>query len=184
MYFGEENPFEEVIEFQERLKESYKIEFLVFKKESNISRMDTMKNGLKNLTESHGMKGIIMGTRATDPYCSKLTHLCKSNRDSGWGDFTRVIPILDWSYSQIWDFLKENQLYYCDLYEKGYTYLGDKHDTTKNPFLLKTNLNKYERDKIAKHDLESLEEYLPAYYAIENYEGFSRKSNTHDFTDD
>lgn len=33
-------------------------------------------------------------------------------------------PIVDWTMEEVWEFIKENELPYCDLYDKGYTRLG------------------------------------------------------------
>lgn len=33
-------------------------------------------------------------------------------------------PIVDWTTEEVWEFIKENELPYCDLYDKGYTRLG------------------------------------------------------------
>ncbi len=45
------------------------------------------------------------------------------------------MPLLDWTYKDIWDFLEETQVPFCDLYQKGYTYVGNRNDSVVNPLL-------------------------------------------------
>ena len=47
----------------------------------------------------------------------------------------RVFPIIDWDYCNVWEFLRSYNLPYCVLYDKGFTSLGEKHNSQPNPHL-------------------------------------------------
>ena len=63
----------------------------------------------------------------------------------------RVHPIIDWKYSDVWQFLLDYKCKYCELYDKGYTSIGTMDDTVPNPSLL----------------IEPKGTYLPAYMLID-----------------
>lgn len=63
--------------------------------------------------------------------CSKLASLTTSS--GNYPPFMRFNPILDWSYRDVWDFIKACELPYCSLYDHGYTSLGTVMDTIRNP---------------------------------------------------
>lgn len=53
----------------------------------------------------------------------------------------RVNPILYWDYEQVWEFIKTFNIPYCDLYNQGFTYLGNHQNTIPNQKLLTENGN-------------------------------------------
>jgi FAD synthetase len=47
----------------------------------------------------------------------------------------RVLPILFWEYSDVWDYIKKENIPYCPLYKEGYTSIGGRRNTIPNPAL-------------------------------------------------
>ncbi|KAH8433431.1 FAD synthase [Aspergillus melleus] len=109
------------------------------------------------------IKAIFVGTRRTDPHGAKLTHFDRT--DSGWPDFVRVHPVIDWHYAEIWAFIRHLDLKYCPLYDQGYTSLGGTGDTHPNP-MLRVDANKREEEDRQG----SAGQYRPAYELTEDLE--------------
>ena len=93
-----------------------------------------IKVDLEVLIREQNITTVVIGNRRTDPYSEHLLPIQKSSE--GWPDFTRVHPILDWEYSEIWKFIHYFKIKVCTLYEQGYTSLGKMHNTIKNPYLM------------------------------------------------
>lgn len=55
---------------------------------------------------------------------------CPSSRD--YPPFMRVNPILSWSYSEVWTFLRITGVPYCRLYDQGFTSVGSITNTFPN----------------------------------------------------
>ena len=105
------------------------------------------KKEVQKLIEEHKILAIILGNRRTDPWSRDLDPITPSSH--GWPAFQRVFPILDWDYSDVWNFLRKLDMPYLRIYDEGYTSLGEKTNTIKNPYL--------------KRIKNGEEYYLPAY---------------------
>jgi FAD synthetase len=125
------------------------------------------KEEVQKLIDSQHVKAIVMGNRRSDPWSRDLESICHSS--AGWPFFYRVFPILDWSYHDVWSFLKGFELPYCSLYDEGYTSLGETDNSIKNP-----HLRVVDRDE---NGVE-VEKYQPAYLLKdETFERESRKTH-------
>ncbi|KAK4047763.1 3'-phosphoadenosine 5'-phosphosulfate sulfotransferase [Microbotryomycetes sp. JL221] len=154
------SPFPQVEHFVNACTETYNLDLMAVEggmKEALQEYLDKVgRNSMqKNLSTTNGneskqVEAILVGTRRNDPHGAQLTPFDPT--DKGWPNFMRVHPILDWSYKQIWDFLRhpmltigdENQsgdqddvgtIEWCELYDYGYTSLGSTHNTFPNPLL-------------------------------------------------
>lgn len=47
----------------------------------------------------------------------------------------RIHPVIDWHYREIWAFIRSLGVEYCELYDRGYTSLGEVGNTKPNPGL-------------------------------------------------
>ncbi|KAL0940292.1 FAD synthetase [Colletotrichum truncatum] len=100
----------------------------------------SMKQGLEAyLGDRPSVKAIFVGTRRTDPHGEKLTHFDPT--DSGWPEFMRVHPVIDWHYGMSFSSPPHLNIPYCPLYDQGYTSLGGTQDTLPNPQLKKEGEN-------------------------------------------
>lgn len=125
-YVDSEKDFEEVTAFVDRFVNNYDVEMTCVK--------GTIKEGLTEiLKEDNNIQVVMIGARRTDPHYEHMEAFRPTDKD--WPSCMRVHPILDWTYSDVWDFLRLFNIPYCILYDRGYTSLGDKDNTIPNPGL-------------------------------------------------
>eukprot|EP00117_Sycon_ciliatum_P044132 scpid40969/ scgid31877/ FAD synthase; FAD pyrophosphorylase; FMN adenylyltransferase; Flavin adenine dinucleotide synthase; Molybdenum cofactor biosynthesis protein-like region; FAD synthase region len=126
LYIRSNDPFPEVEVFIQESTEKYNLELLTFE--------GSYKDALAWQLKSHPhIKAMLMGTRRTDPYAADLSPFVMTDKD--WPQIMRVNPILDFSYSDVWRFLRDLNVSYCSLYDQGYTSLGGRSTTKPNPAL-------------------------------------------------
>lgn len=132
IYFENELEFKEVRDFVKDSVEICDLDMMAF--DSSFSFVD----GLKAMVDCNDSQmAFVLGTRCDDPNAGSQGTFAPS---SDWmPPFMRVNPIIDWTYGDVWHFLREFNLPYCSLYDVGYTSLGNIHDTIPNPSLLKPN---------------------------------------------
>uniref|UniRef100_G3MTU6 FAD synthase n=1 Tax=Amblyomma maculatum TaxID=34609 RepID=G3MTU6_AMBMU len=74
------------------------------------------------LASKPNIKAFLLGNRSTDPGGEKLKPFTPT--DEGWPPVMRVFPVLDWSYRDVWDFIRDLSIPYCSLYDQGYSSIG------------------------------------------------------------
>lgn len=131
VYFDTTDDFDEVRQFVYDTCDDLAADFVVEKLERDVGFVA----GLSTLVDRARPRTLafVLGTRKGDPNSGEQQAFEPS---SEWmPPFMRVNPILDWSYQDIWAFLRYFQLPYCSLYDRGYTSLGSKSTTLPNPAL-------------------------------------------------
>jgi len=135
--------FPELAEFVELSVTRYGLDLIAVEETDYKKALEVFKNS----EVGKSVDTIFMGTRASDNATSLQV---EQRTDPGWPEFLRFSPILHWSYREVWSFLRDLQIPYCSLYDKGYTSLGAQSKTFVNPKL-----------KVVTPEGETI--YLPAY---------------------
>lgn len=126
VYIISPNPFPAVTSFVNHSAQTYHLSLDRYHK--------PMKEAFASyLAHNPSVRAIFVGTRRTDPHGGSLTHFDPTTDD--WPSFMRIHPVIDWHYRDIWAFIKEVGVEYCELYDMGYTSLGGTEDTHPNPAL-------------------------------------------------
>lgn len=129
-YVKEEETFPEVDSFMVNSVEKYNLALETLP--------GPMKPALASLLEKDKeMQAAFLGVRKGDPGWQYLKDF--SPTDGDWPKVMRINPILSWSYSCVWSFIRQLQLSYPLLYDQGYTSLGSPSNTSPNPALAYTD---------------------------------------------
>ncbi|XP_017047988.2 FAD synthase [Drosophila ficusphila] len=127
VYVKSADPFEELEKFVDDCHNRYGLQLLRYE--------GVLKLAFEQLlAENPQVKAMFLGCRRSDPGGLNLSEMLPC--DNGWPAMMRIFPLLEWSYHDIWSYIRINNLPYCCLYDQGYTSLGDRSSTHLNPSLL------------------------------------------------
>lgn len=100
------------------------------------------------------------GTRQTDNLFQNTSNSKVQQTSGDWPPMLRVMPVYDWSYKQIWDYIETNRLSIPSLYiEKGYTSLGKVGTTFPNFKLWDRQTKTYKHAKFLTDTDENISEF-------------------------
>ena len=77
----------------------------------------SFKEGLKTVIDHYGTRAVILGVRRSDPQGANLQPHTPSTPD--FPPFMRVLPLLEWTYGDVWEFISVFQISYCSMYDEG-----------------------------------------------------------------
>uniref|UniRef100_A0A6G1SHP0 FAD synthase n=1 Tax=Aceria tosichella TaxID=561515 RepID=A0A6G1SHP0_9ACAR len=124
------NHFQEESDFVSEIVKRYNLKLLQY---STSSLKESLRRLKQDVPE---IEAIFIGTRRDD-FKGAIDMPPEAPTDNDWPQYMRINPIVKWSYSQVWDFIRELQVPYCDLYNQGYSSLGTSDNTIKNSSLLR-----------------------------------------------
>lgn len=136
IYFAVDDEFPEVLD---HIKDTAKTLALHLTRYQCNIKVGLQQHVDKMISAGQDTPAFALGTRKADPNCGEQDVFSPS---SSWMPaFMRVNPILTWEYGHVWHFLRTFQLPYCCLYDRGYTSLGKRSDTSPNPALKRKELS-------------------------------------------
>ena len=124
VYFETRDNFPEVLRFMDETAAALGV------------RLETLRGGFKAGLQrllDEGARCVLMGTRRADPDGGLLEPF--SPTSPGWPPLMRVSPALALSYGDVWALLRGARLPFCALYAEGFSSLGARHDSARNPAL-------------------------------------------------
>jgi FAD synthetase len=133
-HFRNRHEFEEIDEYIGKAKSHWGLDH-------HLIRCGSLKDGLRSAMCDHGLEAIFLGLRSSDPEGVGVGHFAMTSDD--WPRAMRVMPILDWTYHDVWTYIDLLSIPICSLYEKGYTSIGNKYNTEPNPELFDWEAGSY-----------------------------------------
>lgn len=135
LYFEHKDEFPEVISYLKSCVANHDLDMVAFAKGIKFNEgLEVLVHHNKPRESSVAFPmAFVLGTRVGDPNAGDQGYFSPSSHYMP--PFMRVNPILEWTYGQVWHFLRVFSLPYCSLYDQGYTSLGTIKDTKRCPAL-------------------------------------------------
>ena len=118
--------FTEIYHFVEKIRKLWKLNLLIERNESIISKMELGKDRkacchqLKALTRLAAIKKLGIDYLFTGFTGEDMGEMSPEDTPSQKEVFKEIRPIFDYSESEVWEYIKKANLPYCTLYDKGY----------------------------------------------------------------
>lgn len=126
----EPDEFEEMIEFRELYLKSRLPNTTIF----HASARDGLRSGLEIVKKHTKIDAVFLGTRCDDPSGKYQSGPCAPTTN-GWPPMLRACPLFYWSFKDVWKYTLAEGVPCCSLYKNGYSSLGPRSATSKNPSL-------------------------------------------------
>ncbi|HEY1372120.1 MAG TPA: phosphoadenylyl-sulfate reductase [Candidatus Binatia bacterium] len=133
---------QETYDCMDAMRERYGIDIEVFFPDATRVEKMVRENGLNLFYRSVEARKLCCDIRKVEPLNRALasldawmtglrreqaptrTDLRKIEVDHGHGDMAKINPLIDWTYQQVWDYIRENNLPYNKLHDQGYPSIG------------------------------------------------------------
>ena len=135
LYFVSDKHFES--------EEDYVINFAKKEKIKIFYCYSSYVNGLNYLLKKFDIHTIIMGTRNDDIKNTLNSNIISNSliesSTKPFPNFNRLYLVFNFSYNEIWRLILFLNSDYLDLYDKGYSSIGDRYNTKINQYLFINN---------------------------------------------
>lgn len=139
LYLDTQLDFEEVYNFINKLVKEWKLDLVTVKTtKEQMKKYNTLKTKaervklaslfkiilLKDAVKKYKLPALVIGIR-WDEHPERISEKYLSPRE----DHIRIHPLLHFTEKDIWDYIKQHNVPYVSLYDKGYRSLGEKEFT-------------------------------------------------------
>ncbi len=133
---------QETYDVMDDLRNKYKIKFeVMFPNQNDVEEM-VMEHGMNLFYRSQANRKLCCGIRKVNPLNKILSTLegwitgiradqtqnrAAANKfeiDVQFGRILKANPLIDWTWEQVWDYIKANKVPYNKLHDKGYPSIG------------------------------------------------------------
>ena len=133
---------QETYDCMDAIRERYGVQIEVFFPEATGVEKMVRENGLNLFYNSVELRKLCCGVRKVEPLNRALKDLDawmtglrreqavtrvdvrKVELDKDHGDIVKINPLVDWSYDDVWEYIRKNNLPYNRLHKQGYPSIG------------------------------------------------------------